>query len=428
MAQDTGTLEASATLSERVEEHQVGPCRLLTLHSPVEDVVSIRGSFIAQPDFGGGEELIQDLTVSLLDKGTRKHDRFAIADLLENRGAQLRFSSDGLRVRFSGRVLRKDLPDVLEVLGEQLMEPLFDEEEFVKAKVQQAAALRHALENTGAQASGALSRLLYSEAHPNYIRPADAELSRLEEISADQIRAYHARHFGSNDFILVLAGDVDADNAARVVQERFSAWPKHEATPPFDIQASPQSTDRIEVFMPDKSNIDVRMGHPLSVLRTDPDYLRLYVGNYILGGNFSARLMATVRDEMGLTYGIHSALSGITSLYMGNWSVSVTLSQGTIERGTEATLAQMARFVQEGVTAAELDEKKTTITGSYKVGLGTTGGLAATLLHHAEQGFDVGYIDRYPAEINALKLDEVNEAIRKHFHADQVRIALAGTL
>ncbi|GIS47852.1 MAG: hypothetical protein Ct9H90mP20_5220 [Candidatus Neomarinimicrobiota bacterium] len=30
---------------------------------------------------------------------------------------------------------------------------------------------------------------------------------------------------------------------------------------------------------------------------------------YILGGNFSARLMQTVRDKEGLTYGIGSSIS-----------------------------------------------------------------------------------------------------------------------
>jgi zinc protease len=427
MAQDVAALEASASLSERVEERQVGSCRLLTLHSPVEDVVSFRGSFFAQPDFGSGEELVQDLTVSLLDKGTRKRDRFAIADLLENRGAQLRFSSDGLRVRFSGRALREDLTEVLAVLGEQLLEPLFDEAEFVKARAQLTAALRHSLESTGAQASGALSRLLYAKAHPNHTRSAEAELSRLQEIGPEQIRQYHTRHFGSNDLLLVLSGDVDAERAEHVVRESLGAWAPHQAAPPFDVQASPQGVERTEVFMPDKSNIDVRMGHSLSVRRSDPDYLRLYVGNYVLGGNFSARLMATVRDEMGLTYGIHSALSGISSLYAGHWHVSVTLSQGAVERGMEATMDQMRQFVEEGIRADELDEKQTTINGSYKVGLGTTGGLAAVLLHHAEQGFDAGYIDQYPLEVNALTLDEVNEAIRTHFHPEHMRVALAGT-
>ncbi|GIS56662.1 MAG: hypothetical protein CM1200mP1_06000 [Candidatus Neomarinimicrobiota bacterium] len=34
------------------------------------------------------------------------------------------------------------------------------------------------------------------------------------------------------------------------------------------------------------------------------------LGIYILGGNFSARLMQTVRDEQGLTYGIGSSIGG----------------------------------------------------------------------------------------------------------------------
>lgn len=427
MRESDTAAETGTTISSRVHERNVGPCRLITLQTPVEDVVSFRGSFLATPDFLRGEELIQDVTVSLLDKGTRKRDRFEIADFLDYRGAQLHFSSNGLYVRFSGRVLREDIADVLTILAEQLIEPLFDEEEFIKAKVQQVAAYQHAMDNTGSQAAAALSRRLYAEAHPNYIRPAGAEIERLGDITLRNILDYHESHFSANGLVLVLVGDVDEDRAVSTIEQSFGAWLTRVTSTGYERDASPQEVGRTEVLMPDKSNVDVRLGHALSVLRQDPDYLPLYVGNFVLGGNFSARLMATVRDEMGLTYGIHSGLSGITTNFAGHWNVSVTLSQGTVDQGIEATMDQVRRFVADGITADELDEKKTTIIGSFQVGLGTTNGLAGALLNAIEQGFGVDYLDRYPLEIDGLTLDQVNTAIRKHLHPEQMQTALAGT-
>ena len=46
----------------------------------------------------------------------------------------------------------------------------------------------------------------------------------------------------------------------------------------------------------------------LGISRDNPDYYAVSVMNYILGGGgFSSRLMDSVRDRMGLAYGIYSA-------------------------------------------------------------------------------------------------------------------------
>ncbi len=414
--------------ADRVRERRVGPCRLLTLETPIEEVVSWRGSFLTEPDFAAGDDLRQELVVALLDKGTKQHDRFELARLLEDRGVELTLSSDGLYVDLSGRALRADVPDVLGVVAEMLFEPLFDPDEFEKAKAQLAAQLQREMENTGVQASGALARALYPPAHPNYSPPPEEQLAELEAITLDEIRAYHQAHFGANDFILVFVGDLVDGAIEAAVEEHFAGWTPHEAPSTYAAEARAPENGRSAVQMPGKANIDVRMGHPLRVRRDDDDYLPLYVANYILGGNFSARLMATIRDEMGLTYGINAGLSGISTRYDGHWQVGVTLSRENLERGIEATRAEVARFVEEGATEEELAAKKTTITGSYTVGLATTRRLAQSILTNAERGFDVGYLDRFPHLVEALTLDEVNAAVRRHFAPERFHLALAGAV
>lgn len=416
------------TLAERVVDRRVGPCRLLTLRTPVSNVVSWRGSFRALPDFARGDELLQSLVVSMLDKGTRHRDRFAIAEFLENRGAQVRFDADGLYVEFSGRALREDVLEVLAVVAEELREPLLDADEFGKAKARVAASLQRSMESTGVQASGALARRLYAPAHPNYAAAPAEQLQRLQAYTPEDVLAYHERHFGAQALTLVCVGDLDEAGLEAAVARTFGDWPAADVAPLHETAARPEAPGRTALPMPDKQNVDVRIGHAIGLRRDEPEYVPLYLGNYILGGNFSARLMAVIRDEMGLTYGIRSGLSGVTTDYEGHWYVGVTLSQENVERGVEATMAEVRRFVEDGVRADEVEEKKTTITGSFKVGLATTGGLASALLANVERGFDVGYLDRFPAEIEALTLDQVNAAIRSHLDPANVHVALAGML
>jgi predicted Zn-dependent peptidase len=284
------------------------------------------------------------------------------------------------------------------------------------------------LESTGAQASAALSRRFYRPAHPSYTPAPQDNLDRLQQISLDEVTAYHTAHFGANDLQVVFVGDVDDAAIDSAVTNHLGTWESREVSPRYDDGAHPEEPGRSEVPMPDKSNVDVRMGHPMTIRRDHEDFIPLHVGNFILGGNFSARLMNIIRDEMGLTYGIRSSLSGFSIDHEGYWQVSVTLSQENLTRGIEATMDVVRQFVETGVTQDELEEKQTTLTGAFKVGLATTGGLASAILRNLERDFGAAYLDRFPEEIKAVDLTTVNRVIQTYCDPARFHQALAGTL
>ena len=419
---------ATPRLADRTADLSAGPARLLVLPTPTRDVVSFRGSFTTAPDLATGGDIVQGLVTDLLDKGTTHRDRFALADALDGRGARVSFYSDGLRVGVSGRALRDDLPDVLAIAAEMLLDPLFDEEEVEKAIAQAVASVRQSREATGAQAGGALARRLYGLAHPNYVYPADDEIARIEAVTADALRAYHAEHIGADDLTITLAGDVQPHTAQAVVGDVFARFAPLGRTAVFDAAADPEAPGRTVVPMADRPNLDVRLGHAVGLRRDSPDYLALYTGIFALGGNFSSRLMQTIRDQQGLTYGISARLSGVAVEHDADVRVSVGLGAETLERGIAATRAEIARFVAEGVDAATLRATQTTLTGQHVVAMATTGGLSTRLLVNAERGFDVGYLDRYSDLIRDLTPEVVTAAVRQHLQPEGLHETVAGTL
>ena len=418
---------AESTLASQIRDRSAGPGRLLTLQTSVNNIVSWRGSFVANPDPAAGDLLRQQLTVSLLDKGTEQRDRFELARVLEDCGAKLDLSSDGLYVEVSGRALTEDVPRVMDVMAEMLQTPAFEPEEFRKARAQVAADIQRRMEKTSAQASAALSQRLFPEGHPNHSPAPEVVLERLQRLTVEDVREYHDTHFGSTEWTLAMVGDVEHDEVAAVTAEAFDDWAPHDAPAVYATDAISAEAGRSVVPMPDKSNVDVRLGKALPLRRDHEDYTALYVGNYILGGDFAARLMSTVRDEMGLTYSIRSSVSGVATRYAGFWQTSITLSHDTLEEGIAATKDVIRSFVEQGATEEELEAKKTTITGSYTVGLATTERLAQSILTNAERGFDLSYLDDFPEEIRALNLGEVNEAIQRYLDPDAIQEALAGT-
>ena len=416
------------SLASRIRDVPAGPARLLLLPTPVSGVVSFRGSFRTALDLTSDDDVVQSLAAVLLDKGTRSRDRFEIADVLERRGARLSVYSDGLRIGFSGRALREDVPEVLALAGEVLREPAFEAEQVEKAKTRAISGVRRSRESTGSRASGALSRHLYGTGHPNYVLMPDDEIARIEAVTPEALHAFHAVHVGPRDLTLAAVGDLDPEATQAAAADAFGGWTAAPAEGVYEAEAAPQPPGTQTVPMADRRNLDVRLGHPLRLRRDHDDYLALYAAVFALGGNFSSRLMQTVRDEQGLTYGTSASISDVTVDHDGHLSVEITLSQDNLERGVEATRAEVARLLDEGVGEAELAAVRTTLAGRHVVGLATTGGLAARLLINAERGFDLGYLDRYPDLVRALTADAVTDALRRHVRLDALHTVVAGTL
>ena len=181
------------------------------------------------------------------------------------------------------------------------------------------------------------------------------------------------------------------------------------------------------VQMPEKTSISVYLGQATGLRYNDPDTIALRVGTAILGTGFTGRLMSTVRDKEGLTYGIYSSVSADT-FCDGQWALTATFAPAMLAQGLVSSRRELNLWYEKGVTADELDRRKSNLAGAYKVGLATTGGLASQILVTIDRGYGLDWLDEYPRRIEALTVEQVNGAIRRHLDPSKMVLALAGTL
>ncbi len=413
-------------IADRTRRTHAGPVDLALLPTAVKDVVTIRGSIDTSPNYVAGGELAQDWMVRTLDKGTASRDRFEVASVLENLGAQLGFSSSAARVRFSARCLRADVRTVVELLFEQLKQPALEESELTKSRDRLLASIQRGITDAGYRADVALSQAVFAPSHPNYMHDPAQEKSLVESLAiADVKQAHNATVTGSPRMVIV--GDLDVEACSEMVGEIAADWTVSNdgaLDPPSKVATAGQS----EVDIADRDNLEVRWGHAMPITRLDENFLPAYMASFILGGNFSARLMNEVREKRGLTYGIGSGLRGVDSRYDGMWRMHVTLSQDNLDHGIKATEEVVRGFRAGGVTAEELAEKQETIAGSYQVRMATTAGLAGALLQQMEDGRPLSWVDSYVDRIRACSLERVNAAIDTHFRPDELSRVVSGTI
>ncbi len=422
------TQENRPRLAERMQIHGAPGVDLYLLPTAVDSVVTIEGSFTTYPDFEQGDALLQSLTVALLDKGTLHHTQFEIADALEQTGSEVRFSSEGIRVAFSLRTLRARAAEAVFILAEQLQQPLFSAEAFEKEKARMAAGLLRSQENTAIQADAALRRHLFSPRHPQFVPPVEERLAHLDRLNEGDVQAYYHGHFLDGPVQLVVVGDFDPADFAGLLKSHFGARPIRTAAHSLTAEYRQTEPGETTVSVPGKDNVDVRIGLAVPFGKNDPEYLPFYVGNFILGGNFSSRLMSAVRDEQGLSYGVNSAMIGFDRRHAGYWRTAITLSRGNMTAGIEATCEQIRLLHEQGIQEEELGTAKTTLTGAFQVGLATTHGLARAVLLNAERGMPPQYLDAFPERIESQTVDSINAVLAAHLLPSRLFVVRAGDI
>jgi len=412
-------------------ERQVLPngIRLLALENQANPTVSLAGYLKAGAYFNPpGKHGLARLTGDMLNKGAAGRSKLEIAEALEFVGARVGFSGNTFTVSVSGQSLSRDFRLILSTLAEELREPAFPSDELDKLKQRTLAAIQHNQEDTRLRAIERLTQLVYPEASPFHQPPADRLIAEVEGITVDDVRRFYQDYYGAASLILAVVGDVEASEVGRLVAETLGDWQGAPA-PQITLAETPLPPEakRELVFMKDKANADVVIGHPSLLRRANPDYLAAVLANRALGqSTLSSRLGLKVRDELGLTYGINSfyAESGLGD---GPYLISVTVAPANVERAIGATMEIVEDFVARGIHDDELGDEQSSIIGSFKVGLATNAGMAGQLASSELYGLGVSYLDELPALVSALTKEQVDAAIRKYLHPERATTVVAGT-
>ena len=420
--------QSDINFTPKIRELTISDIHFASVAMSVDQVISCTGSIpVGDSTAPKGSELLADLTASMLDKGTENMDRFEIAASLNSLGMQLQFESVENSLVFRGRFLKKDCEQFIKLLAELLRRPKFDHDVLENLKTQLRASILELESSTDFISGNQLSRLLYSSDHPNYqANPAEL-LASLEAISTTDLSDFHQNYYGSTGMKIVFAGDVHFPSLQKHIRNQFSNWKsKTRALPKIEAQ-SPSEKQFIEYFIPDKTSVSVRMGTNTSLKRSDPKYIAFSVANYILGGNFNARLMKSIRQKQGLTYSIYSFHTG-DILTPGHWELSASFAPKLLDQGLEAIHNELLNWYKHGVTDKEVRQAIETMKGKYLVGLSQSHTVANQIHSFMSRGFAPSYIDIYPKLLNRVSVNQTNQAIQSYFNPESIQTIAVGSL
>ena len=395
----------------------------------VKDVVTISGSMLGGILYSDKENpKISSLVSAMLDKGTQKNSKYELSNKLESIGAEISFISSNRHINFTAYCLKPDLELVVELISEQLRSPIFPDDELDLLKKRMIGNLEISKDNTKKQSYINFIRKVYPKNHYNYRSTIEESIQSISLVTEKDLKSFHEKTFGLGSLNIAAAGDISNIQFQDLIKKYFDSWNDQNINSLDSAIPANNRTQAIEnKNIDDKTSSDVYIGQSVDVTEDSDDYRNLMMGIYILGGNFSARLMQSVRDEEGLTYGIGSTITGCGYGTTGHWYTWGTFSPNLVEKGIRSTLSVIDKWFAKGVTERELAAKKTTLNGSFQVSLDTTSGLIDKILTNAEKGRNISYLDNYTNKINVLNKDEINRAIKTYLDPKKFITSIAGT-
>ena len=409
-------------------ERAVLPNRLVVLGQarPVEPSVVVRfrlhAGAVHDPE---GRDGLAAFAARMLPRGTEGRSFARLNETTDALGASLSVDAGRHFVELGVRCLREDLPTLLDLAAEVLRQPRFPEEEIEKVRNELLSGIREADNDTRSSADRALRRLLYPAPHP-YGRRTAGELHTVAAINRDDLVAFHRSRYGAAATTVAVVGGIpDVPTAVELVASRFGDW-LDEPAPAVPIAPPPSQPagQRADVSIRGKAQADIAVGFP-TLSRVDPAYDAFDTANLILGRlGLMGRLGDSVRDRQGLAYYAFSQVEADRSGSL--WVSRAGVDPDNVERAVSSIGSEVRRLGSEHVSAEELADAKSYLTGVLPLALESNGGVAATLLsiEHYDLGLD--YLDRYPQRIAALSAADLLAAVRAHLDPDRLAIAVAG--
>ncbi len=363
-------------------------------------------------------------TALALMRGTARSDFQSLYDRLESAGASLGFGASVHTTSFSGRALAEDLPLLFATLSECLSQPVFPPEQVSRLRAQLLTGLAIRAQSTRDMAALEFDSLLFPD-HP-YGRPEDGYIETINNLTRDDLVAFHQQYYAPAGMKLVVVGAVSADQVFELAEKNFSSWVTDNANQQQSLKAvkPPLTSITRKVIIPGKSQADLVMG-TLGPKRKDPEYLAASLGNSILGQfGLMGRVGDTVREKAGLAYYASTSLNAW--IESGSWEVSAGINPGNVEKAAALITEELRRFTTEPVTQEELEDNQNNYIGRMPLSLESNSGVANSILNLERFDLGLDYLQRYPALVRAVTREDILGAARKFIDPDKLIIVSAG--
>jgi predicted Zn-dependent peptidase len=361
-----------------------------------------------EPDEQSG---ISHFIEHMVFKGTKNRDAERIAAEVDSIGGHMDAFTAKEYAAFHLKVLDEHLPLAVDILGDIVLNPLFDPIEMAKEKKVIFEEI-NMVEDTPDDLVMERFTQAYWRNHP-LGRPILGTKKSVGALRRDELADFFGRVYRPENLVVAAAGHLEHAALSELMRRSFGAL----APGGHPGDAGPPTPAPVIVT---RSKKELEQVHLCLGTRACPqshhDRYVTYILNTVLGGSMSSRLFQNVREKRGLVYSISSGVSaysdtGVLTVYAGT-------SLDSLDEVIRLTVEEFRRMRDEPVPAVELRRAKDHLKGSLMLSLENTG---SRMNHMARQEIYFGRqftLDEILAGIESVEAADVQRTAADIFRGD----------
>ena len=384
---------------------------------------SARDGSISSTGFG-----IANMTATMLTQGSKRLDENEFTRAVETLGINLNSSAYKDMFIVSLRSLSDDkhLLPAVDLMTQMLSEPAFDDSILARNKARLLVGLQQQKQDPNSLASIAFSEALYGE-HP-YAHPSAGTLESVPTIKKQQLIDFKNRYLVAANASVAITGNLTLEQAKKLAEDITSKLPKGQPATELPEPKPLSQAKHIHIPFP-STQTTVLMGQLGDKRATDPQsqqkQTNFAVGNEVLaGGDFNARLMTEIRQNLGYTYGISGSMNPM--LARGPYQIGFSTRNDKARAAIDASLAVINDTLEKGITSTEMRLTTDNLKNSFPMGFASNAGINGLLGMMNFYQLPNSYLTDYVKRVDQVKLSEVNQTMRDTLKPDDFLIVTVG--
>ena len=308
--------------------------------------------------------LIAESCAKLFKSGTHKLSSFELNEKIDSYGSTIKASSGYNTFTVSLYCMHRFLEPSLQLLITCLTEIIFPEHELELLQKNAISKLKISKEKNDYLADVCFKKTVFGETHPYGYETTD---TTIQSISTALLKQFYAADLRPENCTVFIAGKY-GDTQLKLIDKYLGNWHNHSENSlhhtVYTKNGNKASADICTLRIKKENTVQASIVIGKEFFnKQHPDYAGFLLLNTILGGYFGSRLMSNIREEKGLTYGIHSSMASLK--YSGIFSIQTDTNLENLELCLGEIYFELERLQKEPVPEQEIKLARNYLLGKF---------------------------------------------------------------
>ncbi|MCL4416881.1 MAG: insulinase family protein [Actinobacteria bacterium] len=393
---------------------------LLTQEEHENDIVSIEvfvnAGLLHETDQNAG---IINLIQNLILKGAGKYNSQQIAEMLELSGIMMSASSSPDFAEISCTTTSKNFAHAVQILGDVLSNPRFDQAEIDKEKKN----ITEQIEGEQSAFTAIYNIFLqnFYRYHP-YRQPILGQAKAIKNLTRDNILDFYRTYYVPNRMVIVVSGNINKNEVKETVKKVFKNF--NPSNPrPIEITWEPPNEER-EIYLSSSGNLSwLFIGYQAPEVISEDYYAMKLIYSY-LGEGLSSRIWTELREKRGMAYDLGAFYPSLEG--PSHFIAYIVTTPDKILESKRRILYEISQIKSSGIPDFQLEQVKQKVIGGYLLERETDRGKAESLGSAEIQGKGYMADENFAKKIEEVTSEQIKAVANKYLKNYIMVIVLPG--